>query len=600
MPEARLKPIDLLRGVSRYFSGRETADGSIVCPRHHIEHTGKVVYSAIIDLQLRAATGEKAYGERVRRRVLRTLTMLQKEPKSGVAAFFPGSLDHRNASSNLIDSGACCDVLAEVLEKAPELFSAAELERIRHAIDEVCDTYLMNAVMVKEVPAQRLWGATGLARAARALDRPRYGERAREAVRLAISQAHPDGSIPYMPDPQRHGEHVGLADITTYYHSRHVGFICYVYQCLDEVLEDEVAVFLRKALAFLNALYGRDGIKPLVNEAKQWYWESAYEVASHPFDVHALAEGARLFDDPRHAYLARLSYERLAEHVDPRDGGVTSHRGKGINFQCRDFWNGHVAWIARVYERLAGAAAEPPPGGVEVFEDAGLVRVERRDYVALLRGKKQPVNISFGGEAGGGSLVYFGRREGGFADLVRIPKWTSLAPGNFVATPVSRPPFRQRVASFYRDNRHDMRFRLYIANVERKAGNTRHSLGYSLKHVVAKARDEMKWRYASHFDTSPSVSRRDNELLYSSMLARRDGTVLKGAALARRFLFGELDLEVEETLTLELEVRAVLYERIEAAQDFKVTTDCPHKTNGRTTIFQPAKYPQVIRVSYRL
>lgn len=601
MAEAILNRVEFLKGISEWFAGRESADGSTVCPRHKIEHTGKTVYSASLDLALLKQTGDDVYKERLRRRVLRTLTMLRQDPNTGKAVFFPGSLDHRNAASNLIDSGACCDVLAEVLFDVPELFSEEEAGRVRDAVDEVCGGYLMEAVLVKEVPAQRLWGATGLARASVVLDRPRYGERAREAVRTWIEQSNPDGSIPYMPTPEKHGEHVGLSDITSYYHSRHIGFTAYVYRVLDEGLEPEVSDYVRRALDFLVALFGKDGIKPLCNEAKQWYWESDYEVASHSFDVHALIEGARLFDDPGCRWLARRAYDRLVENIDSKDHGVQSHRGDAINFQCRDFWNGHVAWIARVIDDLPADPEEPPPRGIETFEDAGIVRVERPDYVAVVRGKKQPINISFGGEAGGGSLTYFGRRKDGWKDAVNIPKWTSLAPGNYVVTPVDRPSFKQRVMSFYRDNRHDMRFRLYVANIERKAGNTKLALEYPLRHVVNKLRDDLKGRYASHFDVSPSVSvADDNVLVYSSMLARRDGTVLKGSSLTRRYLFGELELEVEDTLVLDQAVRAILYEKISAAEDFAVDTDVPFKENGSTIVFQPGSFPATIRLSYRL
>ena len=83
-------------------------------------------------------------------------------------------------------------------------------------------------------------------------------------------------------------------------------------------------------------------------------------------------------------------------------------------------------------------------------------------------------------------------------------------------------------------------------------------------------------------------------------LTRRDGAVLRGSGLTRRFHFGELDVEVEEVLALDLPVRAVLYERIGAARDFELETDVPYRTNGRTIMFQPRSYPSRIRISYRL
>jgi hypothetical protein len=599
MPDAPHRTLSFLKSVSAWFESREGADFAMPCSRHQIEHTGKAVYAAAIDLVLLRETGDKRYEDRIRKRTLRTLSMVRADPKSGASVFFPGSLDSRNAASNLIDSGACCDVLAEVLAEVPHLFSDSERTMIADAVNRVCQTYLVKAVLVKEIPAQRLWGATGLARAARTFDNAEYARIAKEAVRVAMRQSNADGSIPYMPEPDKHGEHVGLADITTFYHSRHLGFALYIYRCLEEEPDDEVKAWLRKGYDFLVAIYGRDGIKPLVNEAKQWYWESPYEVASHNFDVQALVEGARVFGDERLAFYARLSLDQLFAHVAP-DGGVVSHHGDEINFQCRDFWNGHVAWIARVWKQIPDQVAEPEPRGVLVYEDSGIVRIERRDWVAILRGKKQPINISFGGDVGGGSLLYFGRRDDGWKDRVKIPKWSSQAPGNFAVTPFKRPSFKQRVMAFYRDNRHDVRFRLYIANVERKAGNTRHSFEYPLRHVVLKLRDEMKGRYASHFDVAPSMSLEDNAVVYSSMMARRDGALLRGSTVHRRYTVGEMQLEVEDTLTLDLPVRAVIYEKIEGCRDFRVEGETPSRVNHSTIMFQPEKYPARIRITYQL
>ena len=601
MTDSNCSRIDFLKGISGYFAGREAADGSLVCPRHKVEHTGRVVYSAAIDLELLERTGEEIYGERVRRRVLRTLARARPDPRTGRQVFLPGGgSQRRNSSSNLMDSGACCDVLSAVLEERPELFKAAERVRLVEAIGNVCDDFLMTAVLEGQVPCQRLWGATGLARASRALDRPRYGERAREAVRTAIKSAHPDGSIPYIPDPEQNGEHVGLADISVHYQSRQLSFISYIYACLEEGYEDEVDGFMNRAVEFLCAVFGGEGRKQLCNEARQWYWESPYEVASHSFDVHALLESRASEPDPRHRHTAWLAWRQLLKHVDAEDGGVHSHLGEEVNFQCRDVWNGFAAWIARLPKEIPEEVESPEPNGIRIYEESGIVRVEQPDYVAILRGKKQPINISYGGEAGGGSLIYFGRRESGFEDQVRIPKWTSLAPGNYVATPKDRPSFKQRVMSFYRDNRNDLRFRLYVANLERMAGNTRKALEYPLRHVVNKLRDEMKGRYASHFDISPSLSRSDNELVFSSMLARRDGQVMTGSAMTRRYLFGELELEVEDTVTLERPVRAVVYECMNGLRDLEIRTDVSYRNNAGTIVFQPETFPARISVCFRM
>lgn len=623
-----------LCGVADWLDARVAADGSAVCPRHRIEHTGKLVYSAALERVLLRADTERAADaggagiagsagnagnaggaegdalaerrrQRIRRRVLRTLSMARVDPASGATLFFPGSMDPRNAAPNLIDSGACCDVLAEVLSTLPELFTREEREQLTDTLVRVCASTLADAVLVKEVPAQRLWGATGLASVARLTGEARFAEAAREALRRAVAQAHPDGSMPYFPNPERVGEHPGVADVTTYYHSRHIGFIAHVLVTLGEAAEPEVAGFLRRALDLLCALQDRRGLKPLAVEAKQWYWESAYEVASHSFDAHALLEGARLFREPAYAAAGQRALDRLVEHAHD-DGGVLSHRGPGLNFQCRDFWNGHVAWVARAWEqrRADGDAAVPtdaaPVEGVTLFADAGLVRVDRPDYALLLRGAKQPMNISFGGEVGGGSLVWFGRRERGFLDEVRIPKWAALTPGDWMIVPRGRPGLRARWRGIWPANRRDARFRLYIADVERRAGNWRHALGYPWRHVVAKFRDELRWRFAVHLDTRPELELEGEVLTVTARPCRRDGTPLPGVVLHRRLVFGATDVEVDERLELAAPVREVHFWQPAAAREVTWTTDAPRRARGQRVVLRPHGTPTTVGVRYRL
>ena len=51
--------------------------------------------------------------------------------------------------------GACCDVLSNVLEEVPGIFTARELERIRDAVDEVCDGQNPVIVRIEGVMAGR-------------------------------------------------------------------------------------------------------------------------------------------------------------------------------------------------------------------------------------------------------------------------------------------------------------------------------------------------------------------------------------------------------------------------------------------------------------
>ncbi|HEX5008822.1 MAG TPA: hypothetical protein VFY71_00375, partial [Planctomycetota bacterium] len=42
--------LGLLRGLSDFLARQIGADGVLRCPRHRVEHTGKNVYAAVIDL----------------------------------------------------------------------------------------------------------------------------------------------------------------------------------------------------------------------------------------------------------------------------------------------------------------------------------------------------------------------------------------------------------------------------------------------------------------------------------------------------------------------------------------------------------------------
>lgn len=592
--------LEFLRGVSGWFAGIEGAGGERVCPRHHVEHTGKLVYAAAIDLALRRAQGTNAYDERIRRRALRTVSMLRTDPSTGSAVFFPGSLDSRNAATNLIDSGACCDVLSQVVDEAPDLFSVDERSAIRDAVTRVCATYLVKAVLIKEVPAQRMWGATGLARAARAFHDESFAAAACEAIARVRAQSRADGGIPYLPEPGKSREHAGLADLSAFYHSRHAGFAFYVARMLRDagaLLGPQLDQWLRASVDVLTAMYANDGVKSLAIEAKQWYWESDYEVVSHSFDVHALIEASLRYGDPRYAQWAALAFRRLVEHVEP-DGGVVSHRGRGINFQCRDFWNGHVAWIARIHEHVPLEADPPLPIGVRAFPDSGIIRIETARYAATIRGAKQPINISFGGAVGGGTLVTFARGAGG-GDHVRQPKWTTLAPGAIEVVGRGGVGLLGRLRAFVRDNAHDVKFRLYVANIERKARNHAFAFAYPFRHVLAKFADELRRVHASHFDCAPEIAVDHDGVRVRAKFCRRDGSALSGCVLVRRYEVGAERLTVHDEVRLDVAVSRVRFRLVTGATLESVEGERSSRSGDLVTI-RPKRAPSVIHVRWSI
>jgi hypothetical protein len=394
--------LGLLRGLSDFLARQVRPDGALICPRHKVEHTGKNVYAALIDLHNWRYTREEHYRARARAAALRAVDMLGQDPESRVPVFLPGRTDPRNASTNAIDGGACADVLATLLDEAPDLFDADEAERCRQALALHVEGYLRHAARERAIPAQRLWAGTGTARAARLLGREDWAQDALAGCALALSELSGDGVAPYIPEHSADCTHPGLADASAFYHSRTPGFVLYIHGVLGRALSDEAALRVRAALDALVALRAGDGRKVIHNEAKPWYWESDYEVASHPFDVWALHTGGRLFGSALYRDEAARAMEEWIAHINP-DGGVDSHHGRGTNFQCRIFWSAHAAWIARVLHDVPLHGAPRPPLTLDL-PASGLVHVERARCTAVLRGRHRRAGNLFGCDVGGGTL----------------------------------------------------------------------------------------------------------------------------------------------------------------------------------------------------
>lgn len=111
--------LGVLRGVAGFLGRQIGPSGALVCPRHKVEHTGKNVYAALIDLENWRFTREEDYLARAKAAVLRAVDLLGEDPGSGVPVFLPGRTDPRNASTNAIDGGACADTIATLVMTSP-------------------------------------------------------------------------------------------------------------------------------------------------------------------------------------------------------------------------------------------------------------------------------------------------------------------------------------------------------------------------------------------------------------------------------------------------------------------------------------------------
>jgi hypothetical protein len=558
--EGRVRLVDqvalrlgILRGMGAFLARQVAPSGALLCPRHKVEHTGKNVYAALIDLASWRYTREEMFLDRARRAVLRAVDRLGEDPESRVPVFLPGRVDPRNASTNAIDGGACADTIATLLEVAPAALDDDQAERCREALERHVDGYLRHAARDRPIPAQRLWAGTGVARAARCLGRSDWADDALAGCSLALDELAADGVAPYVPESSPDCTHPGLADTSTFYHSRTPGFLIYIHEILGRPFKGRDAERLRAALDVLVALRDGRGRKVLHNEAKAWYWESDYEVASHPFDVWALHRGARLFDCELYRSEAGRAMEEWVGHLDP-DGGVVSHHGRGVNFQCRVFWTAHAAWIARVIEDVPLQGTPRPPFTLEL-PASGLVHVERERCTAVLRGRKRLSGNLFGCDVGGGqlqSLVVHGdpRRTGGEERIAR-PRFRRRREGSFLLRPRGGRGRLARLAEVLANDRSDLRFRLYIASVEWRAGEWLHALGYPLRHVLLRSLREASPWWASHLDLGTGQRVEGDEVVFEGGLADRDGRRWPGATTLRRYAFESDRVRLTDSLRLE-------------------------------------------------
>lgn len=604
MIESIQKAVEFLEGVSAYLRRSVTSRRLGYCSKHRAEHTGKICYLSVIDLTLFRLTGREEFREEAIRIALRVADRLGEDPRSGASVFLPGALDHRNAANHAIDSGAAVDCLATVLLEAGGEYGKEDRARCEEAVKACADSYLMQAVRTKGIPAQRLWAGTGLASAFRLLKDESHKEAALDSLDLLLRDSYGDGAVPYLPDPASVGEHMGQSDVTSYYHSRCIGFALFILEQLEEEPSKKMASFLERSLEFLLALYGGDGLKVGQNEAKQWYWESPYEVASHSFDVHALIMGWRRFNRDEFRAAAARSFEQLDRHR-LKDGGIHSHRGRELNFQCRLFWNSHAAWVARVVDDVPMEDRAEPYGGIrdvriDAFPGAGLVKAEGKDYYALFRGAKQPMNISFGSPAGGGNLIYFGKRKEDFRSCIETGKWSSLLPGSFVVRPAKAPSLGKRVRDFWVANKRDVRFRFYIAFMELTGGHPLFAALYPIRHVLWKFFSELPWQYASHWDCEAEFDLKGNRLLFHGALARRSGRRFIDSLTERCYDIHNDRVLVKDSLVLSKKVKKVFYGLSPIFQDLHVSVDGSHTLCRDRVLIYPATIPGRIEVEYSI
>lgn len=566
--------LEPLRRVLRWLLSLRDGEGRILCPEHRIEHTGKSAGVCVIAAQLARLdpSGEgDAYFEAATQQARRLVANLVREGISPCHTFRPGRHDPYNCSNSVIDGGACSDALVEVVTIFGDRLGEQERESFQAAAILHARTYLRYAVLDKGIPAQRAWGLTGLA-GAYSLERDDEFEAAAvEAFGVLEGIQHRDGSYPYHP-VEWGAAHPGAADASAFYQSRVTAFQIFALERLGR--DPKTSIFapaLKRGLDFLLALQGIDGRKCGLVEAKPWYWGATYEVASHPFDVYALARGYHHFGGAEAALGAQRSFRAWVEHLGPEGKPASHHPGHGRrrSYQCPVFWAGHASWLARAAEDLeACMAVEAPkrgPGaGIELrvthFPSVDLVRLEDDRVQAWIRGARPPFNGHHGSPHGAGLLRVLRKEDG--QDLIARCRLGGRQEGEWHGKLGLPSPGRG-----WRAGRHELRFSTWMARNAWRGGRRLEALKTPARILRECVLAFGAPRVGSPFFREPVLRVSGDGVRIEGAIARRDGTPIPGTRIERDFRIEGEGLRVSERLLERGPLRGLEYRTPAEAQE---------------------------------
>ena len=560
--------------VSDYWVQRTAPSGETRCAVHGVEHTARTATSIIVDLALHQVTGQDRYWERAQQRARRVVARLVRDPEHGAWVFAPGRLDPYNCSNNVIDSGECARCLGTLLLHADDMLDAALREQVVEALRRNATTYLADAAVTKEVTNQRLWGAMGLATAARALGETAWFAAVRTSIERSLAEQNADGSFPYHPEPARFGLHPGAADVSVYYQARVLTYLWHTLAMLGEDagrVRGPTLAALRRGLDFLVATYTPAGMKCAALEGKRWFWAGPYEVGSHPLDVHALLHGAAQFADSSLKTLAEQAYAVWRQHLADMVLACRTPAGRD-DFICSDFHAADASWLAALILAPPGSDGDVGPNPrplpfregesrrVRLFAEAGLVRLQTAETVALLRTRKRPANVLYGGGIGGGSLLYVGHKSGGWEDMIAPAREAPISPGNLTCWPRRRRR-RAAVRAFLAANRpgRELRQWLFVARIRGRQRAFRAAARVLWRGWLRPLWHAWEEVYATHWALDAAPTLLPDGMQGTVRPARRDGEPLAGVSVRRQVSVENGAVRVREAISVTEPLRRLLY-----------------------------------------
>ncbi len=578
-PEVREEILAPLRRVLDWMLSLRDDQGRIMCPEHGVEHTGKSAGALVLALELakHAPDADKARLQAAAIEQGRRLAAnLVCEDASVCHTFRPGRHDPFNCSNSVIDGGACSDALGQLVRELDGELEPADREAFAQACVLHAKSYLRYAVLDKGIPAQRAWGLTGLASAWRlavksdAETASLLESAAIEATGMLEGIQNADGSYPYHP-AEWGAAHEGAGDVSAFYQSRVTAFVLHG---LGDLGRDPLSeVFwspLERGLNFLSALVGPDGIKCGLLEAKPWYWGANYEVASHPFDVSALAAGYRLSGKQPMARAALAAFRAWSEHLD-EDGAPRSHLdgdGRGRSYQCPIFWAGHTMWMARAARDLELAMqsqedAQPDTKSrITYFKDCALVRLEDEAIVAWVRGSRPAYNVAHGSPHGAGLLRVVRKSDG--AELLPRCRLGGQQQGEW-----SGHAGLPSLARGLRAGREELRFSVWRSRVHWRAARRLEALKTPLSTLRRGVLAFAHSRVSSAFGLQAELELLPDGVRLRCGLAHRGGQPIPGAELVRTFRVDGAGLCVHEQLISPGAARGVVFSIPEGASELE-------------------------------
>ncbi len=551
---------DFLKRASDGLWHATKENGGIICKKHRVDHTGKIAYAVILNLELFDATEDIKYLNRAKIYAEFVFSKIKPDLSKKHWIVWPGNYSRYNMSNTSLDAGSAVDALVCLIENPKSKLRTETEEKYRNAVKKIASSYLIDAAVDKPITNQRLWASTGLSAAYGLFHEEIWKTAALKGISRALEEQWEDGFFSYHPFPAVSDMPEGSRDISPFYHSRHVGFILY---SLDRLGVDygNYKQSLEKGVYALIGLLGRDGLKSMKTEAKRWYWHSTYEVASYSFDLYALLKWSAYSGNALFASYARILWNRLQKEQS-KNGWITAAENCAENFQCKNFWTCQTAWAARVWRMLPEKDSEWEQE-YSYFSKADILRIGTPEYLITLRGKTFHPTLSWGSGYGGGGILYFGRKSNVFQNEYQErhgERESGKGEKGWLAKPKSS--FQQRIkhaVRFIKKERHDFKSHIFYMFVELRAGNARafwHLLfSHFLKRMFAAFSPALSTQWSAYVKSEVNFQ----EAFYKIVPSSRLGEQCDDFILERKYIFEEQKISVEDHVEIRRPLRSICF-----------------------------------------